>query len=142
MNNPRQFILQLRSLQAYLRTLADEAENYGLLWHDGQMVGGGACSSQMNRASIRDFQNRLMGKRNSPAGIFARISTQANWALAQLNQTPIQNVAAVRNGYDLAQLIRGRAMMIDVTIFEIRASLPLDVADVVNLYCNKKNMKK
>ena len=68
--------------------------------------------------------------------------TQANLALAQLNQTPIQNVAAVRNGYDLAQLLRGRAMMLDVTIFEIRASLPVDIDDVVNVYSNKKNMKK
>ena len=142
MNNPHQRILQLRSLQNFLNFLAGEAENYGHLWSADHMVGGGACSSQVNRASILDFQNRLCGKKNNPAEIFSRISTQANFALARLNQDPIQNVAAVRNGSDLAQLLRGRAMMLDVTIFEIRASLPVAIDDVVNIYCNKKNMKK
>ena len=116
---------------------ANSSFNYGPL-----LGAGGACSSQVNRASFRDFQNRLLGKKISPAEIFSRILTQANLALAQLNQTPIQNVAAVRNGYDLAQLLRGRTMMLDVTIFEIRASLPVDIDDVVNVYSNKKNMKK
>ena len=133
MNNPRQLILQLQSLQNFLNFLADEAENYGPIWK-AVVVGGGGCSSQ-----VRDFQNRLLGKKNSSVEIFSRILTQANLALARLNQDPI-HVAAVPNGYDLAQLLRGRAMMLDVTIFQIRASLPVD--DVVNVYSNKNNMKK
>ena len=128
MNNPRQRIRQLESLQAILNSLAREAENHGLLWN-----AGGACSSQ-----IQDFQNRLLGKTNNPAVIFSRILAQANLALAQLNETPIQNVAAVPNGKDLAQLLRGRAMMLGVTIFQIRANLPVENVDDVVVYYNKK----
>ena len=132
MNDPRRVIRQLESLQAFLRSLAREADNYGLLWN------GGASSSQ-----IGDFQNRLLGKANNQAVIFSRILAQANLALAQLNETPIQNLAGVPNGSDLAQLLRGRAMMLGVTIFQIRASLPIDIdIDIVNIYSNKKNMEK
>ena len=133
-NNPRQLCLQMQSTVDYLRSLAFEAQVYGHLWRANEMVGGGSCSSE-----VRDFHNLLLGKKNNSTEIFSRILTQANLALARINQTPIQNVGAIRNGYDLAQTLRVTVMSLEVTLFQIRATLPVeDIDDVVNIYSNKK----
>ena len=135
-NNPRQLILQLKSLQDFLKLLAFEAQFYGNLLMAHQDVGGGSCSSDVDRASIQGFINRLSGGKKN---IIQRTLDQADSALARMNQPPIQNVAAIRNGNDLAGALRERAMSLDVLIFQIRANLPVeDMDDVVNIYSNKK----
>ena len=135
-NNPRQLILQLKSLQDFLKSLAFEAQFYGKLLMANQMVGGGSCSSDVDRASIQGFFNRLSGGKKN---IIQRILDQADLALARMNQPPIQNVAAIRNGNDLAGALRERAMSLEVLIFQIRANLPVEaIDDIVNIYSNKK----
>ena len=123
-NDPRQLCIQLQSTVDYLKNLACEADVHGHLWKANQMVGGGSCSSEVARAAIRDFLNRPSGEKNNSTKIIQRILRQANEALARVSQTLIQPVAANGNGYDLARVLRERAMLLEVSIFEIRANLP------------------
>ena len=135
--NPHQLCIALQSTVDLLKSLASEAQIYGhLLIANSQMVGGGSCSSDVYRASIQGFLKRLSGGKKN---IIQRILDQANLGLARINQPPIQNVAAIRNGNDLAGALRERAMSLEVLIFQIHALLPVEnYADVVNIYSNKK----
>ena len=107
--------MQIRADELF--RLASEAELYARFSTENVFILPGTTMDAIGSSfSKRDCIRSFLSGGDDLGRFFSRILYEANRALDQIAQTPIQS--PIQNGYDLAQLIRQRAKLLEVSVQE------------------------